>query len=97
MSFLTPTRHFFLHSVDPFTKKEWYDVKAPSMFPKRQVGKTIATKSQGMFSSAITQRRLHFNHLLGLKLSRDSLVGRVLEVSLGDLKEKVLIGHHSLC
>jgi len=56
--------------VDPFSKKEWYDIKAPSMFPKRQVGKTMATKSQGM------------------KLSRDSLVGRVLEVSLGDLKEK---------
>lgn len=33
--------------VDPFTKKEWYDVKAPSMFTKRQVGKTLVTKSQG--------------------------------------------------
>lgn len=55
---------------DPFARKDWFDIKAPSMFPKRQVGKTIATKSQGM------------------KLSRDSLMGRVLEVSLGDLKEK---------
>jgi small subunit ribosomal protein S3Ae len=33
--------------VDPFSKKEWYDVKAPSMFTTRQVGKTIATKSSG--------------------------------------------------
>lgn len=56
--------------VDPFSKKEWYDMKAPNMFPIRQIGKTLATKSQG------------------LKLSRDSLMGRVVEVSLGDLKPK---------
>jgi len=33
--------------VDPFAKKEWYDVKAPSMFQTRQVGKTFTTKSAG--------------------------------------------------
>jgi len=33
--------------VDPFSKKEWYDVKAPSMFAVRQVGKTLVTRSQG--------------------------------------------------
>lgn len=33
--------------VDPFTKKDWFDVKAPSCFPIRQVGKTFATRSQG--------------------------------------------------
>jgi len=56
--------------VDPFSKKEWYDIKAPNMFSIRQVGKTIATKTQG------------------LKNSRDSLINRVFEVSLGDLKTK---------
>merc|ERR1712146_159606 len=45
-------------------------IKAPNMFPIRQVGKTIATKTQG------------------LNNSRDSLIGRVFEVSLGDLKTK---------
>jgi small subunit ribosomal protein S3Ae len=40
------------------------------MFSIRQVGKTMATKTQG------------------LKNSRDSLIGRVFEVSLGDLKTK---------
>lgn len=33
--------------VDPFTKKDWYDVKAPSMFAQRQVGKTLVTRTQG--------------------------------------------------
>lgn len=33
--------------INPFVKKEWYDVKAPSMFPLSKIGKTIATKTQG--------------------------------------------------
>jgi small subunit ribosomal protein S3Ae len=33
--------------VDPFTLKEWYDVKAPSVFQVRQVGKTLVTRSKG--------------------------------------------------
>jgi len=44
-------------------------VKAPSIFPIRDIGKTPVTKTQG-------QRN-----------SRDSLLGRVMESSLGDLKE----------
>jgi len=34
--------------VDPFTRKEWYDVKTPMMFNVRNAGKTLVTKSQGM-------------------------------------------------
>lgn len=33
--------------VDPFTKKDWYDVKAPAVFKNRQVGKTLVTKTIG--------------------------------------------------
>ncbi|VDM40205.1 unnamed protein product [Toxocara canis] len=33
--------------VDPFTRKEWYDIKAPSMFTNRQVGKTLVNRTQG--------------------------------------------------
>lgn len=55
--------------VDPFTRKDWYDIKAPCMFSKRSVGKTLVNRTQG------------------LKNADDSLQGRVLEVSLGDLNE----------
>ena len=32
---------------DPFLKKEWFDVKAPSMFTARTAGKTLVTKTTG--------------------------------------------------
>lgn len=34
-------------SVDPFSKKDWYDVKAPSSFTHRNVGKTLVSRTQG--------------------------------------------------
>jgi len=33
--------------VDPFTRKEWYDIRAPSMFKKRDLGKTLVNRTQG--------------------------------------------------
>merc|ERR1711907_488923 len=33
--------------VDPFLKKDWYDLKAPSMFAVRNFGKTLVTRTQG--------------------------------------------------
>lgn len=34
-------------AVDPFSRKEWYDIKAPNMFNTRQVGKTLINRTQG--------------------------------------------------
>ena len=33
--------------VDPFSKKDWYDVIAPAMFNIRHTGKTLVTRTQG--------------------------------------------------
>lgn len=33
--------------VDVFTKKEWYNLKAPVMFHVRNFGKTLVTRSSG--------------------------------------------------
>lgn len=54
--------------VDPWTKKEWFKVLAPNMFPHRDVGVTMATKTTGN------------------KLVKDALMGRIFDVSLGELK-----------
>jgi small subunit ribosomal protein S3Ae len=32
---------------DPFLKKEWYDIKAPSIFSVRTCGKTLISRTQG--------------------------------------------------
>merc|ERR1711898_26795 len=34
-------------AVDPFTKKDWYDVKAPALFTKTNIGKTLVTRTAG--------------------------------------------------
>jgi len=33
--------------IDPFSKKDWYEIKAPAVFLNRNVGKTLVTRSQG--------------------------------------------------
>lgn len=33
--------------MDPFLRKEWYDIKAPSIFAVRQVGKTLVSRTVG--------------------------------------------------
>merc|ERR1711994_1215237 len=33
--------------IDPFTRKDWYDIKAHSIFKVRDVGKTLVNRSQG--------------------------------------------------
>nr|TKR83704.1 40S ribosomal protein S3a-2 [Populus alba] len=34
-------------AADPFSKKDWYDIKAPSVFSVKNVGKTLVTRTQG--------------------------------------------------
>ncbi|XP_033052797.1 40S ribosomal protein S3a-B-like [Trachypithecus francoisi] len=33
--------------VDPFSKKDWYDVKAPAMFTIRNLGEMLVTRTEG--------------------------------------------------
>ncbi len=34
-------------SVDPFSKKDWYDIKSPNTFTQRSLGKTLVTRTAG--------------------------------------------------
>ena len=51
LSYLRPTSLLLVYAVycsaDPFTRKEWYDIKAPSMFVNRVSGKTPVTRTTG--------------------------------------------------
>ncbi|KAJ2583456.1 ribosomal 40S subunit protein S1B, partial [Coemansia sp. RSA 1694] len=37
--------------VDPFSRKEWYDLRAPTMFDTRVIGKTLVNRTQGTKNS----------------------------------------------
>jgi len=49
--------------IDPFTRKEWYDIKAPTTFTQTQVGKTTVNKTAGtkIASDALKGRILEVN------------------------------------
>ncbi|KAJ2029227.1 ribosomal 40S subunit protein S1B [Coemansia sp. RSA 922] len=37
--------------VDPFSRKEWYDIRAPTVFTSRVIGKTLVNRTQGTKNS----------------------------------------------
>jgi small subunit ribosomal protein S3Ae len=57
---------------DPFLKKEWFDVKSPSMFSQRNCGKTLVTRTQGtkIATEELKGRVLEVN-LADLQLDED--------------------------
>lgn len=64
-------------TVDPFTRKDWYDLKAPTIFAIRNAGKTLVNRTQGL------SNRLDW----WIENANDALKGRVVELSLGDLNK----------
>jgi len=58
--------------IDPFTRKEWYDVKAPSMFKVRKIGKTLVNRTQGTrLSSDSLKGRIYEVSLADLQEDND--------------------------
>jgi len=33
--------------IDPYSRKDWYDIKAPAIFPNRLLGKTLCSRTMG--------------------------------------------------
>merc|ERR1712216_92953 len=65
-------------AVDPFSKKDWYDIKAPTMFTMRTVGKTPQTRTQGtkIASDGLKGRNVLTN-FHGMDMTRDKLCALV--------------------
>merc|ERR1719221_552040 len=63
---------------DPFLKKEWFDIKAPSVFSQRNCGKTLVTKTQGtkIATEGLKGRVLEVN-LADLNLDEDQSYKKV--------------------
>ncbi|MFS7894855.1 putative ribosomal protein S3Ae [Helianthus anomalus] len=78
-------------AADPFSKKDWYDIKAPSLFSTRNVGKTLVTRTQGTkYSVGYGYGDWGVLYLgsynLVMYIASEGLKHRVFEVSLADLQ-----------
>lgn len=58
-------------SADPFTKKDWYNVKVPAIFSNRLVGKTPVNRSAGLHIASEALKGRVFEVSLG-DLKKDS-------------------------
>ncbi|KAJ1070806.1 hypothetical protein K5549_003785 [Capra hircus] len=70
--------------VDPFSKKDWYDVKAPAMFNIRNIGKTLVTRTQGtkitpdgLKGRVLEVRENCLTNFHGVDLTRDKMCSMV--------------------
>lgn len=78
--------------IDVFAKKEWYDVKAPSMFNNRQVGKTLVTKTQGtkIASDGLKGRVFEFS-VADLNTNEDDQALRKIKLCVEDVQGTVCL------
>ncbi|XP_010437575.1 PREDICTED: 40S ribosomal protein S3a-2 [Camelina sativa] len=64
--------------VDPFSKKDWYDVKAPSSFTNRNVGKTLVSRTQGTkIASEGLKHRVFEVSLADLQVDEDNAYRKI--------------------
>jgi len=78
--------------TDPFAKKEWYDVKAPTAFPQRQICKTVVTKTIGTKIAADGLRGRVFQVNLGdLKQNAEEEAFRKFSFRVEEIQGKVCL------
>lgn len=76
--------------VDPFTRKEWYDLKAPAPFESKSFGKTCVTKSSGTrIATDYLIGRVVSTSLADLKNKADSLDWRKIKLIVEDVEGRI--------
>jgi len=84
-------------TVDPFTRKEWYDVRAPSTFAKRQVCKTLVTRTTGTkIASEGLKGRVFETSLADLSGNEDDSFRKIRLVAEEIQGRNVLTNYHGL-
>jgi len=83
--------------VDPFVKKEWYDIRAPTNFTQRTVGKTVVTKTIGTkIASEALKNRVFTVSLADLQKDEDQ-AHRKIKLRVEDVQgSKVLTNFHGM-
>uniref|UniRef100_H0XZL4 Small ribosomal subunit protein eS1 n=1 Tax=Otolemur garnettii TaxID=30611 RepID=H0XZL4_OTOGA len=73
--------------IDPFSKKDWYNVKSPSMFNIRNIGKTLVTWTQGT-KIATDGLKVHVFEVSLADLHNDEVAFRKFKVITKDVQGK---------
>uniref|UniRef100_A0A2K5LJN6 Small ribosomal subunit protein eS1 n=1 Tax=Cercocebus atys TaxID=9531 RepID=A0A2K5LJN6_CERAT len=73
--------------VDPFSKKDWYDVKAPAMSNIRNIGKALVTRTQGTKIASDGLKRRVFEVSLA-DLQNDEVAFRKFTLITEDVQDK---------
>ena len=83
--------------VDPFVKKEWYDIQAPAVFQNRQVGKTCVNKTAGTKIASDALKGRVYEVSLG-DLNKDEDLGfRKMKLKCEDVQgDKCLTNFHGM-
>jgi len=83
--------------VDPFVKKEWYDIRAPSQFEQRNVGKTPVNKTVGTKLSADSLRGRVFTVSLADLQKDEDQAHRKIRLRVEDIQgNKALTNFHGM-
>ena len=73
--------------VDPFSKKYWYDLKAPAKFNIRNIGKTLVTRTQGTKIPSDGLKGFVFEVSL-VDLQNDEIAFRKFKLIIVDVQDK---------
>ncbi|CAN1313163.1 40S ribosomal protein S3a-2 [Linum perenne] len=73
-------------AADPFTKKDWYDIKAPLMFTNKNVGKTLVTRTQGTKIASEGLKHRVFEVSLGELQGDEDQAYRKIRLRAGDVQ-----------
>lgn len=83
--------------VNPFTLKDWYDIRAPCMFRHRTVGKTLITKTRGTkISSECMKGRVFEVSLADLNKDEDLAYRKIKLIAQDVQGDKVLTSFYGM-
>eukprot|EP01125_Pyxidicula_operculata_P001766 TRINITY_DN115_c0_g1_i1.p1 TRINITY_DN115_c0_g1~~TRINITY_DN115_c0_g1_i1.p1 ORF type:complete len:265 (-),score=61.08 TRINITY_DN115_c0_g1_i1:36-791(-) len=83
--------------VDPFLRKEWYDIRAPSIFKNTYVGKTFVNQTQGkVLASDNLKGRVFPVSLADLNKDEDRFYTNISLIAEDIQGNNILTGFHGL-
>mmetsp|Transcript_22488 Transcript_22488/g.31485 ORF Transcript_22488/g.31485 Transcript_22488/m.31485 type:complete len:260 (-) Transcript_22488:151-930(-) len=79
-------------AVDPFSKKEWFEIKAPNLFAVRDIGYTMGTRTEGQKLVRDNVMNRIFEASLGdLKPNSEDQAFRKFKLKVGEVDGKNLL------